>query len=139
MGVGRTDRQTDRCLWLLRRGCDYTRWTQAQHTEGLSGYLYHPALGRLPNTAASTHTHGGQRHRMHAVAPGGPVPRSLLQNRENPTSRAAAGRGAAGRAKVRFLGIARRWRVLPVAHRKCSHLGFTYFIHLCTLQASECC
>lgn len=69
---GQTDRQMPMAAQgRTRRGCDYLRWTQVQHKERLSGCLYHPALDRLPNTVASSHTHGGQScTKLPVVIPG---------------------------------------------------------------------
>lgn len=95
------DRQTDvmAAQGRTRKGCHHMRWALVWHRDGLLSDLHLPVLGGLPSTVGSSCcVPGGQSHgtrerppcTLHAPA---------SENRENPTSGAAGGRGAEGRPK----------------------------------------
>lgn len=80
--------QTDRCLWLLR--AELGGGALAQHTEGLWGDPYLPALSGLPSTVESSQNQGGQSHRTPGAAPSALFMAPLSENRGHPTSKATA-------------------------------------------------
>lgn len=126
-GSGGLRAQTDACGCSgagREGGASTRRWTLVQQKKELSGYLYHPILGGLPNGAILPHS-GWLGLQDTRSGPRGPIHGFLLWEQEEPTSRAAADRKAEGRAKLHFPGIASRWRALFVAHGKCLRPDFS--------------
>lgn len=127
-GSGGLRGQTDACGCSgagREGGASTRRWTLVQQKKKeLSGYLYHPILGGLPNSAILPHS-GWLGLQDTRSGPRGPIHGFLLWEQEEPTSRAAADRKAEGRAKLHFPGIASRWRALFVAHGKCLRPDFS--------------